>query len=221
MIFNKKSHMKDRQMYVTVYEGTDTKDGYHMVDAELNANYVSKGEKYKSLHIFNRPFKDDNGNIDYMNTVPYSDKEIDAIKEAAGDNFVEVFDDDGKVIGKTYGVKASVKQSKINGISATKIDFNEPILEAKDNVTEDYVNDQVLYEENVKNDPTSGFSDKKSAKEYDEADLIKMREKAMKRHIMIYAASNIASRAFAAGKEGRRESEEIVQKLDNVIEFGG
>lgn len=221
MIFRKKSDMKSRQMYVTVFNDTDTIDGVQMADVELNANFVSNKERYKSLHLFNRPFKDDKGEISYMNAAPYSDSEIEKIKDAAGDNYIELFDDEGNVIGKTYGVTASATTKKINDINVTKIDFDEDIKKAKFNVTEDFANDQVLYEKNIASNPENSFSDKKLAGNYDSLTLKALKTAARSRHMLVYGAMSVAGTAFNVKKETRQEAQQVIEDINNVIEFGG
>lgn len=64
--------------------------------------------------------KDPKSRSGYSNTRPYSASQMDAIKEAAGDNVAPLLTKDGEEVGKIYGVKADVLFNQGAAIVNTK-----------------------------------------------------------------------------------------------------
>lgn len=77
-----------------------------------------RAEGQTSLAFAVKPDKNAPGG--YNNGVGYSAKQLDAIKEAAGDNVAPLNDKDGKQVGTIYGVKGDVFFSNNAAVLNTK-----------------------------------------------------------------------------------------------------
>ena len=124
MKFPSEKRMKNRELFVNIYEDLKTKkNGLTLVDVELNSEFLYADESYDELHVYRRPYKDSGNNIVYANEALYTDYEINEIKDIAFGNNYKVYDD-SKLISTIYAVKADLIYSKIMNLNFVKIDVD-------------------------------------------------------------------------------------------------
>ncbi|KIA73391.1 hypothetical protein ANMWB30_23180 [Arthrobacter sp. MWB30] len=120
-------------LIVVTYDNNATKDGKtQYLDAQINAQ-DARGPEQTNLHLVTNRSEAD-GKTRFSNGAPYSTKQFEAIKEAAGDNYVRL--DSGAHV---YAVKANVMPASrgnglvINTKSLASSDFgiDEHVIEAQ------------------------------------------------------------------------------------------
>ncbi len=100
--------MTKRKLVVVTYDNNKTKDGKtQYLDVQLDArDEFAPGQT--NLHAVTRSDKDKDGNVRYTNGAPYSADQFEAIKAAAGDNYVQLANRDGSPGPHVYTVEANV-----------------------------------------------------------------------------------------------------------------
>lgn len=118
-----KGAMTNRSLLVITYPNSVTKNGKtQYADVQLNADEPDAAGK-TDLHVSSvRKTLPENvaaklgKKFDWVNTQPYSMSQLDAIKEAAGDNFVVAPKADGTPGPTVYSVTASLMPVKSGGL---------------------------------------------------------------------------------------------------------
>lgn len=95
--------------------------------------------------------KDDKAPGGYNNGVGYSAKQLDAIKEAAGDNTAPLNDKDGKQVGTIYGVKGDVFFSNNAAVLNTKT-LESTDLSVQPNADGKSIQDQIFDKQRANKD---------------------------------------------------------------------
>ena len=100
--------MTDVNLVAVTYDNATTKDGKESqyFDVQVDGR-DPRGKGQTNLHLVSERTEFE-GKTHYNNSAPYTKKQFEAIKEAAGDNKTPVINKDGQEIGTMYGVKASV-----------------------------------------------------------------------------------------------------------------
>ena len=100
--------MTDVNLVAVTYDNSTTKDGKESqyLDVQVDGR-DPRGKGQTNLHLVSERTEFE-GKTRYNNSAPYTKKQFDAIKEAAGDNKTPVINKDGQEVGTLYAVKASV-----------------------------------------------------------------------------------------------------------------
>lgn len=104
--------MKGVELFVMAYDSNVHKDKEtgeiknHYLDVRMHPE-DRRADKQSNLALVSKT-KEYDGKKVYDNKAPYAAKQMDAIKEAAGDNKTPLLTKDGKEIGTIYGVKADL-----------------------------------------------------------------------------------------------------------------
>lgn len=100
--------MTDVNLIARTFNNSTTKDGKESqyLDVQVDAR-DPRGKGQTNLHLISERTEFE-GKARYNNSAPYTKKQFDAIKEAAGDNLTPIVNKDGEEIGTMYAVKASV-----------------------------------------------------------------------------------------------------------------
>lgn len=119
-------------LVIVTYDNNVTKDGKSQyLDAQVNAQ-DSRGPEQSNLHLVTNRSKDDSGKERFSNGAPYSMKQFEAIKEAAGANHVKL--ESGASV---YAVKANVMPAgRGNGLVLNTKSLTASDFQIGDNVIE-------------------------------------------------------------------------------------
>lgn len=113
--------MKDVNLVVIAYDNrVAKKDGEvttHYLDARIHPG-DRRAPGQTALQLVSK--KDEKSPSGYNNSARYSAGQFEAIKEAAGDNVVDLTNTANEVVGKIYGVKADLLISGSEVIANTK-----------------------------------------------------------------------------------------------------
>lgn len=123
MRFTGPGAMTNRPLLAVIYPNSVTKNGKtQFIDVQLNADDpAAPGNSDLHVSSVRKTLPDDvaarlGKKFDWVNTQPYSMTQIEAIKEAAGDNFVVVSKADGTPGPTVYSVQASLMPVKSGGL---------------------------------------------------------------------------------------------------------
>ena len=126
-----------RNLLVISYDNNVTKDGKtRYADVQLDArDELAAGQT--NLHAVTRQDKDKDGKTRYTNGAPYSVEQFEAIKAAAGDNYVQLANRDGSPGPHVYSVQADLMPAtRGSGLIINTKKEMTPGLELDDQVIE-------------------------------------------------------------------------------------
>lgn len=108
----------DVNLIAVQYDNSVTKNGKSAyMDVQIDARDEKRGPGQTSLHLVSERQQGADGKVRYNNGAPYSTGQVEAIKEAAGDNAVRVKNVKGEEVGTAYALKASLmKASRGTGL---------------------------------------------------------------------------------------------------------
>lgn len=104
-------------LVVKTFDNNVTRNGKtQYLDVQVDAR-DQRAPGQNNLHLISERVDKDDGEVRYNNGAPYSTRQFDTIRQAAGPNIEPIMNKDNEQIGAVFGVKADLMpSSKGNGL---------------------------------------------------------------------------------------------------------